>query len=239
MPRFSYIVIVAVITGGAVWGAEGTWETVVEGPILIKNRSFPGRAVKEIWAEGAMDAPIQDIQQALMGLDRLPHFMPYLKEARSLGAPLPDSSLRIYTMIDLPIVGKRDYIVRRWLRESVAPDGSGTFRNEWKAEPDYLPRRHGITRVVLNSGGWTVTRDTRSNKSWVVYRFMVDPGSWIPAFAVNLGNEKGVVETYQAVEKEAQRLRLSRVREAAKAKADAGARVAVPAIDSEKVSRSP
>lgn len=206
------------------WAADGDWETVLEGPITIKNRAVPNSAVKEIWAEGDMAAPVQDLQDTLMKPELFRGFMPYLKDSRELGKKLEDGSVYVYTLIDLPVVGKRDYIVRVWLREGVKPDGTGTFRNEWKAEPDHLPSRSNITRVRLNTGGWTITPIGDGSKSHVVYQFAIDPGGWVPSFAINMGNEKGVGDTFRAVEKEAQKRREARIAKEAKAAKDAEAK---------------
>ncbi len=194
---------------------DGEWAVVVPGPpVMVKNRSIPNTPIKEIWAEGEIAAPVQDIQEACMRVERFRSFMPYLKDSREISKHLEDGSVYIYTMIDLPVVGKRDYVVRTWLRESVAADGSGTFRNEWKAFPDHLPRRNGISRIERNEGGWTVTPIGDGSKSMAIYHFAVDPGGLIPGFAANLGNQKGVGDTYLAVEKEAQRLRDERLAKA-------------------------
>ena len=143
--------------------------------------------------------------------------MPYLKDSRQIGALEPDGSRYVYTLIDLPVVGKRDYVVHVWVLKSVT--GDGTFENKWSAEPERLPLRSGIPRIVKNDGGWVVTPIGDGSKSHVVYKFAVDPGGWIPGFAANMGNEKGVAETFKVVEKEAQRLRDERV---APPKVDAG-----------------
>jgi hypothetical protein len=209
------LALVVAVLGGPVRAAEGDWETVLEGSITVKNRAVPGSAVKEIWAEGDLAAPVQDLQDTLMRPELFRGFMPYLKDSREIGSRLPDGSIYVYTLIDLPVVGKRDYVVRVWLRESVKADGSGTFRNEWKAEPDRLPTRANISRVRLNTGGWVITPLGDGSKSHVVYRFAVDPGGWVPSFAVNMGNEKGVGDTFRAVEKEAQKRRDARLAKAA------------------------
>ena len=206
----------AAVLGAGAWAAEGDWETILEGPITIKNRAVPGTSVKEVWAEGDMAAPVEDLQDTLMKPELFRGFMPYLKDSREISKKQEDGSVYVYTLIDLPVVGKRDYVVRVWLHESVKADGSGTFRNEWKAEPDYLPARSNITRVRLNTGGWTITPVGDGSKSHAVYKFAIDPGGWVPAFAVNMGNEKGVGDTFRAVEKEAQKRRDARLAKAAK-----------------------
>lgn len=221
MKRF---VVIAVVLGALGTRADdGEWTVVIKGPpITVKNRSIPKSPIKEILAEGEINAPVQDIQEACMRVERFRSFMPFLKDSHEISEHFDDGSVYVYTLIDLPVVGKRDYVVRTWLRESVAADGSGTFRNEWKAFPDHLPRRNGIARIEKNEGGWTVTPLGDGSKSSAIYRFAVDPGGWIPGFAANIGNEKGVADTYRAVEKEAQRLRDERLAKAA----DAG----VPAL---------
>lgn len=202
--------LVCLLAAGARAEDEAKWETVLTGPITIKNRKFPGSQVREILAEGEIAAPVYDVEQTLMVVARFKHFMPYLKDCREISELQPDNSVYVYTLIDLPVVGKRDYVVRTWLRESSTPQG-GTFRNEWKAFPDHLPRRNGISRVALNEGGWVVTPKGDGAKSHAVYRFVVDPGGWVPAFAVNMANQQGVAETFKAVEKEAQRRRDERL----------------------------
>jgi hypothetical protein len=192
------------------------WKTVVTGPITVKNRAIVGTDIREIWAEGEIAAPPLEVQEALMNVARLRYFMPYMKDARVIGEPLEDGSRYVYTLIDLPVVGKRDYVVRLELKQSLAADGTGTFRNEWHAHPKLLPLRSGIPRVERNDGSWEVTPLGDGSRSWAVYKFLADPGGWVPAFATNLGNERGVKETYDAVAREASRLAVERRKAAEK-----------------------
>lgn len=187
------------------WAEDSPWETVMRGAITVKTRSVNGSRVKELWAEGEIPAPVYDVQEALMQVDRLRFFMPYMKDAYQIGARLDDGSQHVYTLIDLPFVGKKDYVVRMELKESVGLDSQGTFHNEWHARPTLLPVFPGVTRIERNDGSWVVTPVGDGTKSWAVYRFIVDPGGWVPAFAINFGNQKGTRDTYEAVAQEAAR----------------------------------
>lgn len=183
---------------------DAGWELVVKGPVTVKNRAIPGSPIKEVWAEGEVNAPIIDVQDALMNVPRLKSFMPYMQDARIIKELPDDQSVMIYTLIDLPIVGKRDYVTQLWQPQAVKPDGTGTFEAKWVARPKFLPARNGVVRLQVNDGMWLATPKD-GGKTWLVHKFAVDPGGWIPAFAANLGNEKGVTETYKNVEKEAQK----------------------------------
>ncbi len=209
LPLFLAVFLVALPAA-----AGDDWETVLSSPIVVKTRLREGSAVKEVWAEGVIDAPVQDIQAALMDPARFPKFMPYVKEARVVGQPEPDGANIVYTRLDLPLVSPRDYVLRVYLDQGTLPDGTGEFREHWEAT-NKLPARYGIVRLTTNNGGWHVTPQA-DGKSWAEYKFNVNPGGWIPAFAADLGNKDGVSDTWKAVEKEAQRRANERKAHAAK-----------------------
>jgi hypothetical protein len=196
---------VVLLLGAGAFAAEEEWETVQTEPILIKTRKVPGTSISEIWSEGELAAPVQEIQDLLMDYEHYSEFMPYMKESRTVGQPEPDGSRWVYTRLAFSsLVSSRDYVVLTRVEQKVNEDGSGEFRQHWKADGEKLPSRSHVVRVKVNEGSWQVT-SRGPDKSFAVYRFMVDPGGWIPKFAVNMGNREGVTDTFKAVEREAQR----------------------------------
>ncbi len=189
---------------------ESEWKTVLSGPVTIKNRAIAGSDLREVWAEADLKAPVRDVQESLLDIPAYRSFMPFAKESRNLSEKQADGAFFSYIMLDLPIVGKRDYILRTVLQDSVAADSRGVFKYRWTAHPEYMPEREGISRIKMNTGSWEVTPSADGKGCHAVYRFAIDPGGWLPAFAVNFGNERGVVDTFTAVEKEAQRRRDAR-----------------------------
>jgi hypothetical protein len=199
--------LVAGVVALAPESAEGgkPWSTVAAEPVLIKTRTIPGSSINEIWAEGEIAAPARDVQAALTDADHFKDFMPYVKESRTIGQPQPDGARYVYTRLDFgSFVSSRDYVVRVRIERSIGADGTGEFRNRWVAEPDRIPSRANVIRLRVNEGSWRVV-PRGPNKCFAVYRFMVDPGGWIPKFAANAGHKQGVTDTFKAVEREAQR----------------------------------
>ncbi len=190
---------------------EEGWELLGTEPVTIRSRTRPGSSIRDLWAEGELDVPAQDIQAALMDNERYPSFMPYCKESRFVGQTEPDGGRNVYTRLELPFVAPRDYVVKMNVLQLLSPDGRGAFRNQWTAVPDYLPERSGTVRLRTNDGSWTVLARGPA-KSYVVYRFTVDPGGMVPGFAANMANRTGVRDTLRAVQKEA--LRRTEMREA-------------------------
>jgi hypothetical protein len=202
------------------WAGE-QWETIASGALNVKIRDLPNTHFKEVWAEGAIAAPVQDIQAVLMSPNRFPQFMPYVKEAGIIEIQ-PDGTQYVYTRLDLPFLQSRDYVLKVTLVQGVQPDGSGTFQNQWFAVPEKIPKRKRFIRLTHNQGGWVVTA-LPNGKSHAVYRFSFDPGGWVPGFVADMGNKQAVQSTYDAVEKEAQRrASVRRAKAAALAASDAG-----------------
>ncbi|MGV3625949.1 MAG: SRPBCC family protein [Archangium sp.] len=221
--------LVAALFTTLVLGADD-WDTVVKGPIVVKNRSITGTSVKEVWAEGEMNAPALHVEDVLTDIASLSSFMPFMKDAHVIGEPNDDGSLNVYTLIELPIVGKRDYIQKLAFPSRIARDG--VFRAEWSSQPEFTPKVKGVIRIVNNAGHWLVTPLDDGKRCRVEYQFTVDPGGVIPAFIANIGNNKGVNDTYAAVQKEANRRALNAAQVASKNPApgspDAGVRLPTP-----------
>jgi hypothetical protein len=196
----------AMLAPATVEADEGpAWTVISTGRWLIKTRPVPNTPARDFWAEGEFAAPVQDIQSTLMEHEHFPRFMPLLKESRTIGQPLDDGSMNVYTRIEPPVVSSRDYVVRVHLVESVREDGSGNFRNQWKSVNELLPERANVVRLKINEGSWYVTPVGDGSRSWAVYKFRTEPGGWIPPFLADLANKTGVTDTLTAVEKEAKR----------------------------------
>jgi ribosome-associated toxin RatA of RatAB toxin-antitoxin module len=177
------------------------WETVAEKPFVVKVRAKPGTPVREVWAEGTLAASVGDVQAALEDVDTYRHWMPYVKESRTV-KDLPDGGHLSYTRLDLPIVSARDFFCHVVRESGVAPDGTGTFAQRWWAEPDAFPERRDTVRLRLNEGSWHV-EPRGEGSSYAVYKFTVDPAGSIPKFLINMGQKEAVKDTMQAVEKRA------------------------------------
>ena len=190
------------------------WETIAHGPIVVKVRPIPGTPSREVWAEGVLEAEVQDLQSAILDADAYPRFMPYVKEARTLEHG-PDGTL-YYARLEPPLITPRDYIVKMQVHKRTGPDGEGEFANAWRSEPDRLPKKPSVGRLPICDGSWKVTR-AGPGRSKVVYRASVDPGGWMPSFISDLANKSGASGTMRAVEREAQRRGEARKAQAANA----------------------
>lgn len=178
------------------------WEPGDADGVTVYLRPVAGTDRHEIWVRTELKAPAQALQATLLDADNFHTFMPHTEAVRYLGEPGPVAMT--YTLIDVPVLGKRDYVTEVRTLEEVRPDGSGRFRQRWRVVDGHLPERHGITRLRHNEGSWDI-RAMDGGRSEVLYRFSVDPGSSFLGMLAKVTARKAVVSTLRAVEKEAKR----------------------------------
>ncbi|MCI0572732.1 MAG: hypothetical protein L0Y66_18415 [Myxococcaceae bacterium] len=183
--------------------AEERWDTALTGPITVRTRTLEGTSVKEVWAEAELGVSVADVQAALTEPERLPAFLPHLKEAYTVKRRGPNVEW-VYNYVEPPLVGARDYVTEVTLLEGVKDDGSGRFHQRWRAVEGVRPERAGTLRIKLNEGSWFVT-PLPDGRCKVVYRLKLDPGGWVPAFITQMATVQAVPDTLRAVEREAQR----------------------------------
>lgn len=198
------------------------WELIMTGPITVKTRALSGTTVKEVWAEAVLDAEVRDLQSAILDSRAYPRFMPYVREVRMIEGPAEDGATVVYTRLALPFLNERNYVVRVFVDRGVSEGGTGEFANRWVADPNRIPEVPNVVRLRFNQGSWHVF-PLPDGRSRVIYRMAVDPGGWVPGFAVDLANKKGVTDTFHAVEKEAKERGALRRRQAATAETAAPA----------------
>ncbi len=205
MRRTPIVVAILVATPAVAEPPGGTWDTndVFDG-ITVRTRPFPGDSIREVFAEGTLEGSVSELRDVLADADHLFEFMPYMKTSRVLKKE-SDGSEIVYVVIDPPVIGKRDYVVR----SRIDVDSASEFHNSWVALPDYLPKREAIERIRVNQGYWSV-RPAGPGHVVVEHSFRTDPGGLIPSALTNVANRRGVSELYQAVQKEVLRRRVAR-----------------------------
>src|SRR3954465_7535783 len=108
--------------------AEEPWETVSTEPLLVKTRRRADTEVKEVWAEGDINAAPVDIQTTVLDADRFTEFMPYMVESRKIGGVDPDGASYTYSKIDVPFVSARDFVHKGYLDRDARKDPQGVFQ---------------------------------------------------------------------------------------------------------------
>ncbi|HTE64685.1 MAG TPA: SRPBCC family protein [Candidatus Binatia bacterium] len=184
--------------GPAAWGQPGGTPPAVR----VETRAVPGRDVKQVNAQGLIEAPPHVVRAVIADLERYPAFMPYVKESRVLGRDA-SGDVQNYQRLSfgLPFVQDRHYMIRVIEREYRDADRRRAWVFVWRLE-DGLPAGASASavRVSVNSGHWDL-RSVSNAEGATDLRYCVftDPAGSLPKWLVGLANTEGIPQLFAAV----------------------------------------
>src|SRR5262245_5567213 len=89
------------------------WEEVAkDNGITIYSREFPGSDVREMNAQGTIDARPEEVWKAIRDYPNYTKTMPYTAEAKVLQSEEDGKVIYFYSRLDLPLVDNRDYVIK-------------------------------------------------------------------------------------------------------------------------------
>ncbi|MHB1843940.1 MAG: START domain-containing protein [Deltaproteobacteria bacterium] len=181
--------------------AERPWTfRVQEDGVAVYNRDVPGSSVKEVRAEGVIDAPPAAVWAMISDVASYPKTMPYVNECLVLEPPTDGRSLVYYSRLGLPIISDRDYVLKVTLEKRPA-DGPPPYRMSWSSasDPKAPPPKPGVVRLTDVAGDWELEAIRDGKATHAVYFVHLNPQSPLPAFVINKANSQSVPELFQRV----------------------------------------
>jgi hypothetical protein len=195
------LLAVALVAGP---GVAADWTTVTKDGVVIRVRERPDiPGGREFWAEGDLAAPLSGLKTALQDHAEFRRWMPRVKESRVL-SEFPGGRVT-YTLLELPVISNRDYVLRVEDEEGRSDKGETTFVQRWVLADGVVPERRGAVRLKRNEGSWHFTQLDEARVHFV-YRFTAEPGGSIPGFLSGVGQTDAVVDTVRALESRAKTL---------------------------------
>lgn len=170
-------------------------------PVRVETRAIPGRDVKQVTAQGRIDAPPHVVRAVIADVERYAAVMPYVKESRVL-ARGPAGEIVAYQRLSfgIPFVQDRHYAIR--IAERPYRDAAGrAWAFVWRLE-DAIPEHASgdAVRVTVNSGHWDLRPIAGvAGATDVRYCVFTDPAGSLPKWIAGLANSEGVPQLFAAV----------------------------------------
>ncbi len=192
-----------VLALGLLGGGRIAWAQPAAPPApTVETRAVPGRDVKQVNAQGIIDAPPHVVRAVVADLARYPEFMPYVKESRILSQDTPGEVTNYQRLsFGIPFVQDRHYVIRITERGYRDADRRRGWAISWRlqeglptgASPDAI-------RVSVNSGYWDLRPVSGSDRSTDTrYCVLTDPAGSLPKWIVGMANTEGVPQIFAAV----------------------------------------
>jgi hypothetical protein len=180
------------------------WEVAKKTDSLtVFARERKGSRVKEMRAEGVIAAPPEKVWKAIRDYESYAETMPYTEVARVLSREDGGKVTYLYSVINAPLVDRRDYVIRL-VDESKWADGQGFLRVTWTPANDRgPPKPDNVVRVEVNEGYWHLEPAEGGKKTRAVYYVYTNPGGSVPRWLVNRANSSAVPDVFEHVRKAA------------------------------------
>ncbi len=183
--------------------AEDGWEEKANTKgVLVYARDREGSNIKALRAVGTIDAPPHAVMRVLADYERYSETMPYTEKSEVISRE-SDGSVIFYTVINPPIVSRRDYTLRI-VDESDWRGGRGYLRSRWSLSDKGPGPQEGCVRVPVNDGSWTLTPRHGGTKTYAIYDLFTDPGGSLTTFIINKANRSTIPDLFEVLRKQSQ-----------------------------------
>lgn len=183
---------------------DAPWSIAVQNEtVTVYARERKDTGAQELRAEGVIDAPPEKVWRVLREYEQYGKRMPYVHEARIIHEENGGKVAYVYTLLALPFVQRRDYVLRL-VDESEWSEGRGFLKISWSIDNSRAPQKQrDVVRMELNDGSWMLEplEDGRSTR--VVYSLHCDPGGALPKWIVNMANGTAIPEVFTALRRNA------------------------------------
>jgi hypothetical protein len=186
-------------------GADGEkipWKLAAEdNGIKIYSRMKDGENVAEMRAMGEMDAAPIEVWKAVRDYEGYSKNMPFTEYGKVLSRTEGDKVIFFHSVVNTPLVDKRDYIIRLQDESDAA---KGVYRVTWRAATaadgvEIPAEKEGVVRVKLNNGFWQLEPREGGKKTFATYYVHTDPGGSIPKMIANKGNTMAVPKVFEKI----------------------------------------
>lgn len=183
--------------------AEEEWKQASQSETLtIWQRDVPGGKVKELKAAGKINSSPATVFAVIRDFDHYADIMPYTtKETKVLETSADGQQVWYYTVVDAPIVSKRDHTLKVTVEKA---DAQGVIHVSWVSANDFPkapPPRDGYVRLNNTKGSWELKPADDGKSTFVTYYVFTDPGGSLPKFVINKANTEAVPKVFEALRK--------------------------------------
>ncbi len=179
--------------------AQNSWvlNTDNEG-IKVYTRTLSNSKIKAIKIETTIQATLSQIVTVIFDIKSSSQWV-YRTKNCSIIKQLSPWDVYYYAEVDVPWpVNHRDFIAHLTLSQNPL---SKIIVVNVENNPDLLPQKRNLIRVMQSAGKWVITPTTEHTIN-VEYSLFTDPGGNMPAWLINMFITKGPLESFKKLKEQ-------------------------------------
>ena len=128
---------------------------------------------------------------AIVDFDQYEDWVPYCSDGKLLEKQ-NDSTYYFTQLLDMPLIKNRDIVIKSIIHHRI----SGGYEIEMIIAPTYIPVDPDAIRIEHFTAFYSIYKDEITGKTIVALDNEVDPGGYVPTFAVNWANRSAPHEVF-------------------------------------------
>jgi hypothetical protein len=176
--------------------ADGGWTRASdEDGVLVEQRRASGSQVRELRAEGVIDASPAACLAVVQDTGFFRRTMPFVEVAEVVGRE-GESFIYFHTRVAPPLCSARESTVRVWVEPLPGTDAG--WRQAWTSANERGPAPASDAILVpMTSGAWEFHAIEGGRRTRARYRIESDPGGDLPGWLLDRGNASAVLDAYR------------------------------------------
>jgi hypothetical protein len=198
---YSVILVLCGLTAASPTNQKEQWEVKTKNSIVtVYARNKKDSPIQEYKSVGIIPAAPEAVFKVLTDFNHYKEIMPYTEESKIISTEQDGKVVYFYSLLNAPLVSRRDYVIRVVLDQSNWKDGKGFLKTSWTCAKTNLGLKQGVVRVKVNQGSW-ILESWERNKTRATYYLYTDPGGSLPSFVINRANSSAIPDIFRVLAK--------------------------------------
>lgn len=188
-------IIVAILTPLLVLAGVGNWKLTKDKNDIITYIG-PGNdtGLRPTRSIMLVDQDASETLEAILDFDTYTDWVPYCEESKLVESQ-GDSLFYFFQLLDMPLIKNRDMYVKAEVRWN----GDDDILVKMRAVPQFREVDEDAVRIELLNADYHIHADPSTGKTIVEMKNEVDPGGYIPTFALNWASRSQPFETFTSL----------------------------------------
>jgi len=168
------------------------WEVTKDKDGIVTYIGLPdGKGLRPTRSVMSVDRPVAEVVKSILDFGSYPNWVPYCSNSSTIDH-FADTLIYFYQVLDMPLIKNRDIVIKVAVHENE----EGTIGIRMDSAPTHIESKPSALRISKFWGEYSIQTDKVSGLTVVELVNQVDPGGFIPTFAINWASRSQPHETF-------------------------------------------
>jgi len=168
------------------------WEVTKDKDGIVTYIGSPdGNGLRPTRSVMSVDRPVEEVVKSILDFGSYPNWVPYCSNSTTIDS-FSDTLIYFHQVLDMPLIKNRDIVIKVAVHENE----EGTIGIRMDSAPTHIESKPSALRISRFWGEYTIKNDKTLGVTEIELVNQVDPGGFIPTFAINWASRLQPHETF-------------------------------------------